>query len=158
MIRPKMLFWLLCLLLSVSSAFAQAETGMGARREPFKPLVGNSTVETITPIPPDLDHPGPLQNFETQQLRVTGIILGGLGTYATVLAPDGKTYMLTLGTAVGQYEGTVSDISENAVQVKEIRRFLVGNQEIQKEHEISLFLNPLQEHSQPNSRFVIVGR
>lgn len=89
---------------------------------------------------------------------MTGILLGGLGTYATILAPDGKTYMLTLGTAVGKYEGTVSDISENAVQIKEIRRFLVGNQEIQQEHEISLLLNPLQECSQPDSRFVILGR
>ena len=135
MIRTKVLFWLLCLFLSVSSAFAWAETGAEARREPFKPLVENSSVELITPILPDLEHPGPLQNFEVQQLRVTGIILGGLGTYATILAPDGKTYMLTLGTAIGQYEGTVSDITENVVQVKEIRRFLVGNQELRKEHE-----------------------
>ncbi len=31
------------------------------------------------------------------------------------------------------------------VQVKEIRRFLVRNQEIHEEHETSLLLNPLRE-------------
>lgn len=158
MSKTKTLLLLVCVFLSLLSAFVRAETGAEARREPFQPLVGAVNITPTTPILPDIEHPGPLQNFEVQQLRVTGIILGGLGTYATVLAPDGKTYMVTLGTAVGQYEGTVSNIAENMVQVKEIRRFLVRNQEIHEEHETSLLLNPLRESPRPGSRFVVLDK
>ena len=118
------------LLVCLSGSFVRAEAEY--RREPFKPLIGQAELEVITPVVPPIENPGPLQKFEAQQLRVTGIILGALGTYATVLAPDGKTYMLTVGTPVGKYEGTVSAITENTVQIKEIRRFLVRWQEIQK--------------------------
>lgn len=148
--------FLLSLLLFVSlcGAFAEAETEQ--RREPFKPLIGQDDVIALPP--PPIENPALLQKFATQQLRVTGILLGSLGTYATVLAPDGKTYMLAPGTLVGKYGGKVTAITENTVQVKETRSFLVKAEGNRKEHAITLSLNPLQEDPRPGSRFVVLER
>ncbi len=105
------LLLLVCVFLSLLSTFVKAETGAEARREPFQPLVGAVNITPTTPILPDIEHLVRFQNFEVQQ-PCDGNYPRWLGTYATVLAPDGKTYMVTLGTAVGQYEGTVSNIAE----------------------------------------------
>lgn len=148
----------LLLLVTGSGSVVSAEPQAEARREPFKPLIGQAVIEEITPILTTMENPAPLQKFEVQQLQVTGIILGDLGTYAAILAPDGKTYMLTVGTPVGKYEGAVSAITENTIQIKEIRRFLARGEEIQKEETIILSLNPLQETSRPGSRFVVLDR
>jgi Tfp pilus assembly protein PilP len=75
-----------------------------------------------------------------------------------VVAPDGKTSMLTPGTLVGKYGGRITAMTENTVQVKETRSFLVKGEESRKEHSITLSLNPLQETPRPGSRFVVLDR
>lgn len=114
------------------------------RREPFKTLVKEQIPEEprelITP-DPEIQL-GPLQKFDVKQLKLTGIILGGLGDYARVVAPDGKPYTLHIGTPVGQHEGEVVSITDNSVVVKEIYRYEGGEVE---EVETPLYLKPIEE-------------
>lgn len=116
------------------------------RREPFQPPVQETPLPGWTPLPSE---PGttPLEKFDLKQLRVTGIILGGLGEHAMLLAPDGKTYNVTVGTPIGQFEGKVAAITDNAVLVKETRTFEKGEDVKNEVVETRLTLNPLQERA-----------
>ena len=76
------------------------------------------------------------------QLKLTGILLGGLGDHARIIAPDGKSYTINLGTLVGSHEGEVISITDNTVVIKEILRYESGKVE---EVETLLYLNPIEE-------------
>lgn len=114
------------------------------RREPFKPLVEDNPVEPIDIIvPPDREKLLlPLQKFEVKQLKLTGIIMGSLGDFAKVSAPDGKSYTVNVGTPVGIYEGEIVSITDNSIVVREIIRHESGKVE---EVETPLYLNPIKE-------------
>ena len=84
----------------------------------------------------------PLQKFDVNTLKVTGIILGSLGDYARIEAPDGKSYTINVGTLVGMHEGEVVSIAENSVVVREVIRYESGKVE---ELETPLYLNPVEE-------------
>lgn len=85
------------------------------RRDPFESLV---TLKKQTG--PALDAPKtPLQSYELGQLRLIGVIVGKGQPRAMVLAPDGKSYILTKGIKVGKNDGVVKDISSEAVKIEE---------------------------------------
>ena len=114
------------------------------RREPFKTLVAEEIPDVpdiiVTPDPTLLTTP--LQKFDVNQLKLTGIVLGGLGDYARIVAPDGKSYTINAGTLVGPNEGEVISITDNTVVVKEMIRYESGKVE---EVETLLYLNPIEE-------------
>ncbi len=114
------------------------------RREPFKTLVAEElpTVDEIIATPTPGGTVGALQKFEVKQLKLKGVILGGLGDYAKVEAPDGKSYTIDVGTFVGMHGGAVISIRDNAVIVKETIRYESGKEE---DVETSLYLNPIEE-------------
>jgi Tfp pilus assembly protein PilP len=105
-------------------------------------------VEQIPETPEILVTPDPAtiktlsKKFDVKQLKVTGIILGGLGEYARVAAPDGKSYTLLVGTPVGTHDGEVISITDNVIIVKEIYRYESGKVE---EVETPLYLKPIEE-------------
>ena len=114
------------------------------RREPFDPLIQEVAVDKEDIIlPPDPEaQKKPLQKFEANQLKVIGIMNGGFGDYARVIAPDGKSYTVNVGTLVGTHEGEVVSITDNVVAVREIIRYESGKIE---EIETPLYLNPVEE-------------
>lgn len=114
------------------------------RREPFKSLLQAEIEPEVDPVIAPLleEEATPLQKFDVKQLQLTGIILGGLGDYARVRAPDGKNYTINVGTLVGRYEGKVISITDNVVLVKETIRYQSGKVE---EVETPLYLIPLEE-------------
>jgi len=114
------------------------------RREPFEPLIQDVIPENEDPIlPPDEEElKMPLQKFEVNQLKITGIVMGSFGDYARVIAPDGKSYTVNVGTLVGTHEGEVISITDNALVVREIIRYESGKVE---EIETPLYLNPIEE-------------
>ncbi|GAK52827.1 putative Type IV pilus assembly protein PilP [Candidatus Moduliflexus flocculans] len=114
------------------------------RREPFDPLIKEVVSKNEDPVlPPNPEEQKmPLQKFEVNQLKITGIVMGSFGDYARVVAPDGKSYTVNVGTLVGTHEGEVSSITDNAVVVREIIRYESGKVE---EVETPLYLNPIQE-------------
>jgi Tfp pilus assembly protein PilP len=118
------------------------------RREPFKSLLREELpIEQDPLVPPNpAEILTPLQKFELKQLKITGIILGGLGDYARVSAPDGKSYTINVGTLIGKSEGKVVSITSNIVLVKEIFRRMSGKVE---EVETPMYLTPLKEGEKP---------
>lgn len=61
----------------------------------------------------------PLQKIDVGQLRLIGVILGKGEPRAMVIAPDGKSYILKNGVKVGKNDGTVVDVTQDAVLVEE---------------------------------------
>lgn len=118
------------------------------RREPFKSLIVEEipAAEDVVLTPPPEEIVSPLQEYDLDELKLTGIIIGGLGDYARVKAPDGKSYTINIGTLMGKHEGKVISISDNIVLVKETIRYESGNVE---EVETPLYLNPIEEEKSP---------
>jgi Tfp pilus assembly protein PilP len=118
------------------------------RREPFKSLLREELPPEEDPLMPP--NPAvlltPLQKFELKQLKITGIILGGLGDYARVSAPDGKSYTINVGTLIGNNEGTVVSITDNIVMVKETFHRMSGKVETV---ETPMYLTPVKEGGKP---------
>lgn len=85
------------------------------RRDPFVPLssikkpIGVSTGAPITP----------LERFELTQFRVLGVIVGKGDPKAMVKAPDGKSYILSIGTKIGKNSGVIIDINSQVLLVEE---------------------------------------
>lgn len=122
------------------------------RREPFKPLIGQP------PEPPKATpNPGDkiLEKYDLNQFKLTGIILGELGNYARVLAPDGNSYTIKEGTRIGVFEGKVISISENTVLVKEIKHFNDGTV---KHPETPLYLKPLEKSTKPEGTLFLLSK
>ena len=114
------------------------------RREPFESLVAaeDLSAEDVVVTPPPEELTSPLQKYDIKQIKVVGIILGGLGDYAKVKAPDGESYTISVGTLMGQHQGKVISISENVILVKETIQYESGKVE---EVETPLYLNPEEE-------------
>jgi type IV pilus assembly protein PilP len=85
------------------------------KRDPFEnPLRAIAEVATETGIPLT-----PLQKYDLGQLRLIGVIVGKGNPRAMVIAPDGKSFILQTGTKLGKNNGSVVDITTEAVLVKE---------------------------------------
>lgn len=84
------------------------------RRDPFVPLL-----EVKKAIPTDDGPLTPLQTFDVGQLRLAGVVVGHSAPIAMVMVPGGKSYILKKGDKVGKNHGTVIDINEQSVLVKE---------------------------------------
>jgi Tfp pilus assembly protein PilP len=123
----------------------------GNRREPFEELVK----PTLPPDPSDTPTPAngacdsPLGEFEVGEFRVIGILLGEPGDLARVLAPDGKSYTIVVGTCIGKFNGKVVSFSDNCVTVKEMKPVQEGDKTTVKESETQLCINPQEEEKAP---------
>jgi len=84
------------------------------RRDPFVPL---SAIRR--PVQLSKEPATPLQSFDLVNIRLTGVILGKGDPVALVVAPDGKSYILSKGVMVGKNNGVVIEINSDAVVVEE---------------------------------------
>ena len=135
---------------------AETEIDRTSRRDPFISLLGTTSDDQWSGPLPSGNQNTVLQQYGLKQFRVLGIVLGELGHHAILLAPDGKRYMISVDTPIGLYDGVVTDIKPNSVQVKEIHRFVRGRENVTKEVESTLLLDPLKISRRPESRFVVV--
>ncbi len=93
------------------------------RRDPFLPLTA-----IRKPVGPVQDEPQtPLQQFDLQQYRLIGVIVGMDEPRAMVVAPDGKSYILKEGVKIGKNNGVVVDITRDVIQVEEKYYDFSGN-------------------------------
>ena len=143
--------------LEIQSPYA-ARRLQGELRDPFKPLIGAPQPTKSEPLPAEIAHPNPLTQFELRQLQVTGILLGGLGDYATLRAPDGKTYLIVVGATIGKQGGTVTAIESNGVHVNEVTRYWNGSETTLQTTASTLKLDPLASSAQLESRFVVISQ
>ena len=84
------------------------------RRDPFVPL---SRIRR--PIESSDEPATPLQSYDLSQFRLAGVIVGKGASKAMVIAPDGKSYILSKGVKIGKNSGVVITISSQSVLVKE---------------------------------------
>ena len=83
-------------------------------RDPFESLL-----DIRKPVTKTTEPQTPLQKFDLQQLRLVGVITGLGSPKAMIVAPDGKSYVLGVGTKVGKNNGVVVEIDKKQVVVKE---------------------------------------
>jgi len=114
------------------------------RRNPFKPLVdlAPKVEKEVEPTPGRVALLEPLQQYDTKQYKLVGVVAGGNGNYAMVESPDGKTYNFKVGTRIGRREGIVQRITATGVVVKEVIHYDSGRVE---EVETTLSLNKPNE-------------
>ncbi len=84
------------------------------RRDPFVPL---SRIRR--PIEASDEPATPLQSYDLSQFRLAGVIVGKGASKAMVIAPDGKSYILSKGVKIGKNSGVVITINSEAVLVEE---------------------------------------
>lgn len=82
------------------------------RRDPFEPPMLVKRPVSNVPLTP-------LQKFDLGQFQLVGVIIGKGAPRAMVVAPDGKGYILRMGTKIGKNNGRVVKISLDGVVVKE---------------------------------------
>lgn len=70
----------------------------------------------------------PLQRVPVTDLKLEGIILMGKKAMAHVIAPDGKPYIVTVGTPMGRHKGKIVRIISDAVIVEEHFEDYLGRQ------------------------------
>jgi Tfp pilus assembly protein PilP len=70
-----------------------------------------------------------LETFPVDQLKMLAVATGPKHLKAAVLAPNGNTYFLSVGTKVGLRKGVVTQITVETVKIKEKVVNVLGQEE-----------------------------
>ena len=68
-----------------------------------------------------------VQRFELTEWKLVGIIWGKLVKKAVVETPEGKSYLIKVGTQIGRMDGIVKAITNNEVVIQEFTKDYLGN-------------------------------
>lgn len=68
-----------------------------------------------------------VQRYDLTELKLVGIIWGNLGRKGVVETPEGKSYLLKVGTLVGKNGGVVKAITNQEVVIQEFVTDYLGN-------------------------------
>ena len=115
----------------IKSEFSYRYRSAG-RRDPFRSVLDVDHVRSTDPLTP-------LEQFETSQLRLVGLVWNGVGYRALIETPDKMAYVARLGTPIG-VNGTISSISEENLIVRESVRNVFGEEKI-REVELTLYMD-----------------
>lgn len=92
------------------------------RRDPFAPLVAKEEKKANADL-------SPLERYNLGDFKLTAVLRGGFGDNAMVEAPDGKGYVVHVGTVIGLNKGVVKEITDNKLIVEEISKNFSGGSE-----------------------------
>jgi len=109
------------------------------RRDPFSPLVTKEEKRVKA------GERSPLERYNLDDFKLTAVLRGGFGDTAMVEAPDGKGYIIHVGTIIGQNKGVVKKITDNKLIVEEKFKNFSGGSE---RKEIVIDLRKKQEETQ----------
>ncbi len=109
------------------------------RRDPFAPIVSKEEKQAKAGERP------PLERYNLDDFKLTAVLRGGFGDNAMVEAPDGKGYIIHVGTIIGPNKGVVKKITENKLIVEEKYKNFSGGSE---RKDIVIDLRKKQEESQ----------
>lgn len=84
------------------------------KRDPFQSLL-----EIRKPVASRAEPKTPLEQFDLDQVRLIGSIIGMAQPRAMVMAPDGKSYIVRIGTRLGKNNGVVVAIEKDRIIVEE---------------------------------------
>ena len=74
----------------------------------------------------------PIHRFDISQFKLIGIVLGGKDSFAQVVDPNGKAYVISIGKTIGKNEGKVVAITRTHVEITE--QFRDDNGRVRKEN------------------------
>jgi len=93
------------------------------RRDPFAPIIVKESKKGK-----ESDRP-PLERYNINEFKLTGIIWGGFGYNAMLEGPDGKGYFVRVGAILGPNRGVVKKITQNTMVVEEKYKTYTGETE-----------------------------
>lgn len=102
---------------SVLAPQPQERFDFSRKRDPFRSYMVASKANI--PLPQISHTKFPIQQYETSQFKVLGIITGLSENRAMVQDPAGKTYVITPGGVIGPHNGRVLRIRQNAIEITE---------------------------------------
>jgi len=88
------------------------------KRDPFKTFIQTPTKQSVGVRSRTRD-PLPIQRFDTEKFRVSGIITGLKENSALVIDPDGKGHIVKAGMPFGSNDGRVRRITNTTIEVEE---------------------------------------
>lgn len=93
------------------------------RRDPFAPIIVRAEQRARG------GNLSPLERYDLNQFKVTGVVWGGFGYNAMVEGPDGKGYFIRVGTIIGPNKGVVKKITQQTIVVEEKYKTFSGGTE-----------------------------
>ncbi len=109
------------------------------RRDPFAPIIMKEEKKAKAGERP------PLERYGLFEFKLTGIIWQGFGYNALVEGPDGKGYVVRVGTIMGPNKGVVKKITQDRMIIQEKFKNFSGGTE---RKEIVIELRKKQEGMQ----------
>jgi len=109
------------------------------RRDPFAPIIIAAEQKARG------GNLSPLERYDLNQFKLTGVVWGGFGYNAMVEGPDGKGYFIRVGTIIGPNKGVVKKITQQIMVVEEKYKTFSGETE---HKEIVIELRKKQEGMQ----------
>jgi len=92
------------------------------KRDPFRPFVQMPAQQALPKSSKTkirTHDPLPIQSFDTEKFRVSGIVTGLKENSALVIDPKGKGYVVRAGMPIGSNDGYVKSITDSTVTVEE---------------------------------------
>jgi len=89
-------------------------------KDPFKPYIIEQ--KAARPLHRASANALPIQQYDVQQFKVTGIIVGLKVNRAQIIDPLGKAYVVREGMLIGSNEGKIVKISASGIEVLELYR------------------------------------
>lgn len=91
------------------------------RRDPFRPFVqAPAAQQSAGKVSRSrVRDPLPIQSFDTERFRVSGIVTGLKQNSALVIDPSGKGYVVKEGMPLGNNDGFVKRVTNTTVEVEE---------------------------------------
>jgi type IV pilus assembly protein PilP len=105
-----------------SARQAPAAVNLGdfsSRKDPFKPFVTIGPTASAKPAVAKGGDSLPIQSYDVNKFKLTGIITGLTDNRALLVDPLGKAYVVKTGMLLGNNNGRVSRISATSVEVLE---------------------------------------
>jgi type IV pilus assembly protein PilP len=89
------------------------------RKDPFKAFVATKTQPERKATSARTGELLPIQSFEVEKFKISGIIIGLKENRALVLDPSGKGYVVKQGMLIGDNDGRITKITATTIEVFE---------------------------------------
>ncbi|GAM07842.1 pilus assembly protein, PilP [Geobacter sp. OR-1] len=100
-------------------AVSETQIDFAGRKDPFKPYI----IQPVTPVrkagQAKIQNALPIQSFDVNKFKLTGIIVGLKENRALIVDPYRKGYVVKAGMLLGNNNGRITKITGDAVEVLE---------------------------------------
>jgi len=89
------------------------------KRDPFKPYALMPAQQQTRTTKSRTHDPLPIQSFDVEKFKISGIVTGLKENSALVIDPNGKGYVVKAGMPIGNNDGYVKRVTGSTVEVEE---------------------------------------